>query len=262
MVVNSRIYECKVYHERIKPKHHKFFYSIYNFCIDLDEIEELSKKLLFFSNEKWNLFSFYKRDHLDFGKPTQKENILFYLNSQNISAKISKIFLVTNLRVMGYVFNPVCFYFCYNPSNEIECVLIEVHNTFGETKPYLILKSEMLNSRTFYKREKKFFYVSPFQDLETEFEFIIREPKEKLQIDINDIQHNEHVLYASIVGNKRKLSKINLLYYFFRFPLVTLHIITQIHLQALLLYLKRIPYFKKNQNLELQKGVYYGKNNL
>ncbi len=260
MELNSSIYECKVYHERLKPKSHKFSYGIYNFCIDLDELEDLSKKFLFFSNEKWNLFSFYKRDHLDFKRSSHKENILYFLEQNKIQQNISKIFLVTNLRVLGYTFNPVCFYYCYNSLNELECILIEVHNTFGETKPYIIQKSELQNSGTHYKREKKFFYVSPFQDLETEFEFIIREPNEKLHININDIQNNEHVLYASIIGTRKPLTNWKLLYYFFRFPLVTLHIITQIHFQALLLYLKKIPYFKKNQNLELQRGVYYGKN--
>lgn len=260
MVKNSSIYECKVYHERLKPKHHKFSYKIYNFYLDLDEIEILSKNYLFFSNEKWNLFSFYKKDHLNFGKSSHKENILHFLKQNNVTCNISKVILLTNLRVLGYTFNPVCFYYCYSEKGELECILIEVHNTFGETKPYLIRKSELQASGIHYKREKKYFYVSPFQDLETEFEFIIREPSQKLHIDINDIQDNEHVLYASIIGERKPFTTWNLLYYFFRFPLVTLHIITQIHFQALLLYLKKIPYFKKNQNLELQKGVYYGKN--
>jgi hypothetical protein len=259
MELNSSIYKCKVYHHRLEPKNHQFTYRLYTFALDLDEIELLEKKLFFFSYEKFNLFSFYREDHLNFGKSSQKENIIFYLKSVGFNEEIDKIILVTHLRVLDYTFNPVCFYYCYDRVGDICCVLVEVHNTFGELKPYLLTRDNLNSENFFVRRVPKYFYVSPFQDLLTQFEFRIQPLGQKLQIDIDDFKENRYVFLASYVGEKQNLSNFSLLYYFFRYPLVTLHIVTQIHWQAFKLYLKKVPYFKKNQNQNLQKGVYLGK---
>lgn len=98
-------------HDRRFPKRNRFRYGIFTFALDLDELEELDSKLRCFGFEKRALFRFSKADHLDFGKRNVKENILEYLQSNGITDQIAKVILITNLRVMGYVFNPVSFYF-------------------------------------------------------------------------------------------------------------------------------------------------------
>jgi len=47
-----------------------------------------------------------------------------------------RIMLLTNLCTLGYQFNPVSFYFCYNEQDEVVCSVVEVCNTFREMKPY------------------------------------------------------------------------------------------------------------------------------
>ena len=44
----------------------------------------------------------------------------------------------TQLRVLGYVFNPVSFYWCYRPDGELACMIAELNNTFGERLPELL----------------------------------------------------------------------------------------------------------------------------
>ncbi|MEO6979595.1 MAG: DUF1365 family protein, partial [Mucilaginibacter sp.] len=61
---------------------------------------------------------------------------------------------------------------------------------------------------------------------------------------------------STLSGHKRPLKDSTLLLYFFSFPLITLKIIGLIHWQALKLWLKKIPYHKKDDDLELQKEVY------
>lgn len=245
-------------HNRLSPKKNAFVYSIYTFLLDLDEVETLSKTLRFFSLEKWNLFSFYKKDHLNLGFESQKENILKYLSEFGMDKKVSKIYLVTNIRVLGYTFNPVCFYYCYDDSGEVICAIAEVHNTFGELKPFYFSKEDLTEGH-FHKNYPKFFYVSPFQDLETEFEFRLYPPGEDLRIEIDDWKDGEKVFLSTYKGKKVPLSDSSLFMNFLRYPLITFYIIAMIHWQALKLYLKKIPFYKKIQNQELQRGVFHGK---
>jgi uncharacterized protein len=246
-------------HNRVSPVKNAFVYNIFTFSLDLDELDQLSEKSLFFSNERWNLFSFYKKDHLDLGKSTLKENILEYLKEFTLNEVVEKIVLISNIRILGYTFNPVCFYYCYDKDKNLVCAIAEVHNTFGEMKPFLFTNTDRNQDGFFHKRYTKFFYVSPFQDLETDFEFKMYPPNENLRIEIDDWQENKKVFLSTYKGIKKEFSTYQLLFHFFRFPLVTIHIIVMIHFQALKLYLKKVPYFKKMQNQELQKGVYVGK---
>jgi len=84
-------------------------------------------------------------------------------------------------------------------------------------------------------------------------------PGEKLRVEIDDWKDNKKVFLSSYKGRKRELTSLNLIKYFFKYPLITLRVIFLIHYQALILFLKKIPYYKKIENLELQKGVYVGK---
>lgn len=262
MGLNSSVYDCHVMHYRLSPKKNAFGYKLFTFSLDLDELSTISKKIPFFSYRKWNLFSFYEEDHLNYGKSTQKENVQHFLKSQNFSEPVDKIFLVTHVRVLGYVFNPVCFYYCQNTTGETIAVVVEVHNTFGEMKPYLLTRSDLDENGFFSKRYTKFFYVSPFEDLDTDFEFRVGPLDEKFRIDIDDFKEDNKIFLSTYKGKREALEKFTLLKFFFKYPLVTLRVIFLIHLQAFKLILKKLPFHRKLENPELQKGVYLGKNHI
>ena len=63
MINNSCIYIGSVIHKRFKPKKHFFKYSVFSLFLDLDEINELDQQIPFFSYNKFNILSFYNRDH-------------------------------------------------------------------------------------------------------------------------------------------------------------------------------------------------------
>ena len=102
----------------------------------------------------------------------------------------------------------------------------------------------------------KYFYVSPFFDLDTTFDFQLRVPGETLRIQIDDYKEGRKAFLSSLVGREKPLTDFNLLRSFFRIPFVTLKVIALIHIQAGLLYLKKLPYHKKSENPDLQKEVY------
>ncbi|TGL72784.1 DUF1365 domain-containing protein [Leptospira kmetyi] len=257
--MNSCIYRANVMHDRRSPKKNRFRYGIFTFALDLDELKELGARSRCFGTDQKALFRFSDEDHLDFGKVGVKENILEYLKQNGMNELVTKAILVTNLRILGYVFNPVSFYFFYGEQNSPLCAVAEVGNTFGEQKPFFLGK-ETWKDGAFRMRTGKFFYVSPFVGLKSEFEFILKPADESLNIRIDALEDGETVMTTTYTGKRIEWNDRNLIRMFFLYPLATVQVIVLIHWQAFKLYLKGLPYIRKNENIDLQKGVHFGKN--
>jgi DUF1365 family protein len=241
-------------HHRLEPLRNRFVYRIFMFCLDLDELDSLHSSMRLFSRNRFNIFSFRDKDHLDFGKPTLRGNILEYLEKNGISLNNGKIFLVTHIRMFGYVFNPVSFYYCYDEHGDPVCAVPEVGNTFGELKPYL-MRGEDRTAEGFRRKVTKFFYVSPFIDLDAEFDFNLHLPGEKLHVTVDDSKDGKKFFVTAVHGIRKQLTDARLLWYVVRFPFITLQVIGLIHWQAFKLYLKKLPFLKKTDNPELQKEI-------
>lgn len=248
-------------HNRMKPMSHRFHYTIFMFYIDLDEIVTLKKKLLLFSHNKFNFFSFRDNEHLQLPiddpdkTKTTKQHILNYLEQKGCKIVPTKIMLMTNLNVLGYNFNPVSFYYCFDEKNEPLYCIAEVGNTFGEMKPYLLTKENFTNN-SYHLNTTKYFYVSPFMDHDANFDFNLAIPNEKLNNRIDTFKDEERVFISTLTGVKKPINNLNLVWYSIRFPFLTLKIISLIHWNALLLWRKKLPYHKKAENEHLQKDVF------
>ena len=253
--MNSCLYECSVYHKRLRPKVREFRYSIFMFSIDLDELEIITSKLPFFSRNGWNLYSFYDRDHLHLGRSTLKQNVIAYIESQGGAFPAGgRIVLITLPRVFGYVFNPVSFYFCYDSAGLAVWSIVEVGNTFREMKPYFLSESDAAGR--FHRRTRKHFYVSPFMDLDLDFDFRLATPGSKLDIHIDDFDTGGMLLMSHLRGIRKPLASGSLLWMTFKYPLITLKVILMIHWQALKIWLARIPHRAKAAHPEDQRGVF------
>jgi DUF1365 family protein len=248
-------------HNRLSPKKHRFHYHVFMFYIDLDELDLLKKKLFLFSHNTFNFFSFRDKEHiqLPIDKPdtskSTREHVVTYLKEKGITITNERIMILTNLNVLGYNFNPVSFYYVFDQQNNPLCSIAEVGNTFGELKPYL-LTGENLTGGSYHLNTTKYFYVSPFFDHDSNFDFNLTIPDEKLNIRIDTFKGEERVFISTLTGIKKPLTNANLVWYSIRFPLITLKIIFLIHWNAFLLWLKKIPYHKKAEHENLQKGVF------
>lgn len=256
------MYKAKVMHNRLAPKVHSFHYQVFMFYLDLDEIDSLHKRMWFMSRNRFNLFNFRDQDHLQLPKENPdtskntRQHITTYLQSQGLSIGSGRIMVLTNLCTLGYQFNPVSFYFCYDEAGQPLCSVVEVCNTFHEMKPYF-LGADTKQQNSFKLNTGKYFYVSPFIAMDTNFDFNLQIPGDKLQIRIDDLdQDGNRFFISTLSGNARPLTDANLLLYFFSFPLITLQVMGSIHWQALKLWLKKINFHKKNDQLDLQQGVY------
>jgi len=258
-------------HRRVAPKPHAFKHGLFLMCLDLDELEQVAQRVRSFSWNGANLYSFLDRDHLQLpGAPGLKQSLMDWLASQGHPIPPdSTIQLITLPRVLGYVFNPVSFYFCHAPSGAPLCAVAEVGNTFGELKPYFVPHSPTPKSTAgttagtvsprpdrFRRIVPKEFYVSPFTGLQVSFDFQLEAPGKRLALRVNDIEAGRPLLYSAVAGRRRELTDNELLRLTLRYPLVTLRVITLIHWHALRLWWKRVPWHSKSEGVSQQRGVF------
>jgi len=244
--MNSCIYNGVVTHTRFKPVKHYLKYKTFSLFLDLDEIEKLDKTNPVFSFNKFNVFSFYNKDHGERDGKSLKDWALKNLKKFNIQENINKIKLLCYPRVFGYVFNPLSIFYCYE-NNILKVIFYEVKNTFNEQHTY-IFKTK--GRDRIEQTCKKKFYVSPFMDMETNYDFKLLHPNEKLFVSIEQTDKEGLVLKAVQTGEKKELNLKQLIINFFKYPLMTVKIISAIHFEAFLLWRKGAIYRPRDKKIK------------
>jgi len=237
------IYKGNVSHRRFKPIKHYFSYRTFSILFDLDELENLQKRISLFSFNKFNLFSFYNKDHGSRDGSNLIDWVKKNLKNSDLNFKISKIKLLCFPRIFGYVFNPLSIFYCYDEKN-LKAILYEVKNTFDEQHTYIFLVDQ--NSKIISQHCNKKFYVSPFIEMESEYNFRLTEPGEKLRVYIKQTDKKDKILIACQTGKKQIMSTKQLAINFILHPMMTFKIILGIHFEALKLW-KKGAIFKKRK---------------
>jgi len=243
MGINTpKLINCEVMHQRLSPRKNAFKYDVYYLGIPLSQIENKSiGKTLNFN--RFGLHSFYEKDH-GYRDGTSLKAWLYDMFDVYKIEKPKQVFLISMPRILGYVFNPVSFWFCWNNNDELYAVVSEVNNTFGETHSYLTCLDDRDINGDYVA--KKVFYVSPFFKREGYYNFQFSISDDSIKIHINLLNENrEKVLLTSLTGNLEKLELNSLNKAFFRIPFVTIKSIFLIHFQAIRLLIKNIKFIPK-----------------
>ena len=288
----SRLHECHILHARLHPRTHRFAYRIFFLELDLDELPALATRLRLLRFDRPGLMSFRQRDYLPTHTPLHnpsgpaaapapapataapstpkpplaplKARVLAHLAAHDLDpGPGARVRLLTLPRVLGYQFNPVSFYFISRADGSPFAALAEVTNTFRETKCYVLgpdtLESEPRLGPTFHLRTPKFFYVSPFSDVDLSFDFRLRPPGPGLALQIDDFDGPRRMLVSTVTGLRapRPLTDAALAWFSLKYPLVTLKVIAAIHWEALRLWVKRIPWFAKASRAADQRDLHH-----
>ena len=241
--MTSSIYNGTVIHKRFKPKIHYFKYKVFSLLLDLSELEHLSKKIKFFSLNKFNLLSFYEKDHGNRDGSSLVSWVKKNLEDNNINSEKVKIKLLCYPRILGYVFNPLSVFYIYNENEKLVSILYEVKNTFGEQHTYIF---KVDSDQNLYQHNcSKKFHVSPFIEMNCKYFFRLLKPGEKISVIIDQYQTDEKILYASQDGQRVDFNTKELIKSYLKHPLMTFKIISAIHFEAFKLWIKGIKFIKK-----------------
>jgi DUF1365 family protein len=234
----------QIMHRRLRPMSHQFTYPTYFLRFSVDHIAALENRWL--SLNRFNLFSFYNRDHGARDGSELSAWVRQLLAQHNINQADGDIVLHTYPRVLGYVFNPVSFWFCHGRDGRVHAIVCEVNNTFGEHHIYLLAHPDqrsIIEGETLQCR--KVFHVSPFLEVSGDYQFAFNWEGERCLFRIDHLQADKVLLNTALSGIKRPLTSRLLLRLFFRNAWMTLAVIARIHLQALRLWLKGAQFHSK-----------------
>ena len=243
-IFKSALFPGHVTHARSRPKVHKLAYKIYSLLLDLDELQALDTKLKLFSVNRFNLFSFREKDRGDGSAAPLRAQIEDAMRSTGIEPDGGAIRLLTMPRILGWSFNPLSIFFCYNRDDRLTAILWEVDNTFKQRHGYMIPVEADASGRIVQTCNKAF-YVSPFMDMKLRYEFEVQPPAEKLAVRINTFDDEGLVLTARHLAHRVELNDAALLRAFFAIPFLTLRVVGGIHWEAVKIWLKGIKLRKR-----------------
>jgi DUF1365 family protein len=240
--MESGIYTGTLRHRRFHPASHEFTYPLFMVFLDIDRLAELMKISPLSSYNRRNLVSYQERDH--FGDPAAslRGRMLEEAQRKGVLLPAGKIFLLTHLRYLGYNFNPVSFFYCYDSQDKLQTIMAEVNNTFGESENYWLTAAEAVPSDNSKKyRFPKAFHVSPFMKMRQEYEWTFTPPGERLISECVSQEDGRAIFDSTLKLHRRDWSRPELHRAIARFPWMTAKVVAAIHWQALRLILKRVP---------------------
>ena len=245
--MRSMIFEGFVEHIRVKPVFHRLRYPLYFYCIDLDELSEMDKKLpLFGYNRMWPV-SIYDADYLDGGPGPIKDKVMHLLGQSGLASEVQRILLVTQPRYFMGIFNPVSFYYCFGKNGNLSCIVTEVNNTFGERHVYVLKDArDQGNVYPAVFTTDKAFHVSPFNDVSGSYEMSFSEIGAGLDIHVDLLRDGEKVFGAQLSGRSRPMTTREQLSVILRHPLIPRLTMARIHWEAAkLFFLRKLSYHPK-----------------
>ena len=238
-MIESGVFTGTLRHRRRAPVAHDFSYPLFMVLLDIDRLPALMGVSRLTSYNHWNWASFHDRDHL--GDPAQPLRTRLALDAARHGVELpdGPIFLLTHLRYLGWCFNPVSFFYCFDRTERLRTVLAAVNNTFGGAHNYWLQSDPA--ARTFRASAAKSLYVSPFMPVDLDYRFTFTPPGGRLVAHMEAVRSGGIPFDATLSLERRPWSAAEIRRALFRQPLMTANVVGGIHWQALQLWWKGVP---------------------
>ncbi|GAB6984212.1 DUF1365 family protein [Nocardioides pyridinolyticus] len=211
------VYETTIRHTRRSPFRRTFTHRSHTWLVDLDHLPSAGL-----------LGGFEPRDHLGDPSSTIRQNLADFLARHGIKLGSGKVWLAAHPRVFGYCFNPISV-FWVNPEGDRPCVVVEVHNTYGDRHAYLVHPDANGRART-----DKAMYVSPFHGTDGWYDLAVPVPHERLDVAVTLHSDDGAVFSASLQGTRSTHGAL-------RAAPAALRGALLIRLHGIVLWLRRLP---------------------
>jgi hypothetical protein len=237
----AALYVGKVMHARLKPVGHRFNYRVMSLLIDLDRLEVADRQTPRFGVNRRALYSFHESDHGERDGSSLRLYTQRCASEHGIDLTGGRVLLMCYPRLLGYTFNPLSVYFCYDGNGQPALLIYEVRNTFGGIHAYVLpVKRGDISPAGIRQAQEKQFYVSPFVEMAMRYHFRVVPPSEDVKLRILETDSEGPLLSATFNGHRRSLTTKELLRSFFLLPAITAKIVVAIHWEALRLWLKGV----------------------
>jgi DUF1365 family protein len=241
--MRSHLVEGTVRHRRARPIEYALEHDVFYLALDLDEVDEVDRRIRLISRNRRNVVEFRDVDHWPEPASDLRRSVLDHLRAAGEDPVGWRITLVTNPRVLGYVFNPASFYLCRDRAGVLRVVIVEVHNTPHLERHLYTLRPREPGPR-FVASMDKDFYVSPFIDMGGRYTVHVQDDPSRLRIAINERQDGAPLLATSLVLERRPLTDRSLLRMLLRHPLSTQRTVGLIYLHAWRLWRRGVPFHR------------------
>ena len=233
-MLTPAIYRTTVTHDRQVPVRHSFEYRSYSWYVDLDELPSLPWWLRAFAR-------FDARDHLA-GRPGQslRDRVDAYLADHGAALPGGRITALLQARVLGYVFNPISVFWCHDHQGEVQHVIAEVHNTYGQRHAYLLPPA---NKPAVVAKK---LYVSPFNRVSGHYQVLAPRPNQKLDLVVSLHDGSKPAFVARLRGTHSPATLRHITRMQIVSPLAPLMVALRIRIQGIALWLRRVPMVPRN----------------
>jgi len=242
----SAVYEGWIRHRRFEPIEHDFRYRLFLMYLDLDELPGLLDHYPLFSARHPAPARFRRADYMGDPDRPLAECARDAVEEQTGERPAGPVRMLANLRTLGHVFNPVCFYYCFDPVGEqVEAVVADVNNIpWGERHPYVLARDGRQGTVLAQELDKAL-HVSPLMAMDQTYAIRASEPGERLRVQIESRPNDGagKAFDATLSMRRRELSGPLLTRMLLRYPAMSLQVVAKIYAQTLRLKLKGAPYF-------------------
>ena len=247
-MIDSGLFVGTLRHRRFTPVAHAFTYPLFMALLDIDRVPELMQRSRLTSHNRWNWASFDDRDHFgDPGRPL-RERLEADAARHGIDLPAGPVFLLTHLRYLGYCFNPVSFFYCFDHAGRPRVVVAEVSNTSGGTRNYWLQPDPA--ARPFRAAAAKSLAVSPFMPVDLDYTFAFTPPATRLVAHIETSQAGVVGFDATLSLERRPWTAAEIRRVLVRYPAMTATVMAQIHWEALRLWWKGVPVVRAGSAME------------
>ena len=242
--MESAVYEGWVRHRRYTPHAHEFRYKLALFYLDLEELDQVFDGRWHWTLDRPSLAAFRRADYLgDAGEPLL-EAVRRRVREATGRVLTGPVRLLTHARYFGHCFNPVSFYYCYEPDGvTLDTVLAEITNTpWRERHAYVLpLDAGERHGSAVHFGFDKAFHVSPFLPMDMHYQWAFQAPGESIRVHMDVLRDEARAFDATMSLERHELTPATRRRCLLRFPPMTFKVVAAIHWQALRLWLKGNP---------------------
>lgn len=256
----SQWLEGSIRHRRKSPVSHEFSYRTGMLALELGEWERVTSISPLFSSERFNWLGLYRKDYFQPSSPNLLTAICDQAEQATGWRPDGPVQLITHPRYLGYVFNPVSFYFCYRAGERPEngavpkVILAQITNTPWHERHLYCLETSAaeesaesaentLGWRTERFSFRKRFHVSPFNGMDQHYQWTFSFRGPELRIHMNVREDNQKRFDATLVVHRTPLTRKQLHRTLRQFPLEAIRVAAGIYWHALKLKLKGAPFY-------------------